>query len=66
MSAPKVGERVDDPGSPHVMEWLGNAWAPVCPGCNVAMTTRDAASWLCCGVCGARSTDVNRFRGEKP
>jgi hypothetical protein len=38
---------------PHGLddEWDGQAWAPVCPTCDVAMRDRDPDGWLRCGHC---------------
>ena len=51
----KAGERFDEPGAAHELEWTGVLWAPVCPTDDVPMVARNPGGWLCCGVCGKRA-----------
>lgn len=43
---PAVGDDLDG------MRWTGQAWAPICPACDVAMTEFNACAELCCPQCG--------------
>jgi hypothetical protein len=54
---PTLGARYVDDMSGRVMEWDGQAWAPVCSRCGVRMAAHDRDGWLTCGRCGVRATD---------
>lgn len=53
----KVGERYTDEYNGRVMEWDGDAWAPVCSRCDIPMTGHDDHGWLICRRCGVRAAD---------
>jgi hypothetical protein len=57
---PTTGERFHDPASAWVLEWTGQAWAPLCPADRIAMSVRDGVGCPRCPACGKRVTDVGR------
>jgi hypothetical protein len=49
--SPALGERCRPDGSAWTLEWVGDAWAPVCPTDDVPMTVHDGCGRLVCVVC---------------
>jgi len=52
----RVGSNLDG------MRWTGQAWAPICPVHNVAMTEYNACAEWCCPVCGVSHIEFVRDR----
>ncbi len=53
-----VGDRIVNPGEVVVELTVDGTWTAVCRLCDVAMTSRNEVSELCCPRCGGTYQEV--------